>query len=140
MGKVVFCCCLQKKQVCPIQLFASKSNLTTKFFKLRYLQNFENSNIFSNFHFFFCFEIKIFKKAESWNQMQIPFNEKKRLIAAVSGKSQAHLPIKYQAYLSTHRRIIKLVDLPNRKIKSFRFIYIPSHLDEISTQIEIESI
>ena len=87
--------------------------------------------MFSNFQFsfFFCFEIKIFKKAESWNQMQIPFNEKKKIDCCSIWKISSSSAHKILGIL-THRRIIKLVDLPNRKIKSFGFIYIPSHLDE----------
>ena len=139
MGKVVFCCCLQKKQVCPIQLFASKSHLTTKLFKLRYPQNFENSNMFSNFHFFSVLRLRFLRKPRVGIRCKFLLTKKKIDCCSIwkISSSSAHKILG----ILTHRRIIKLlVDLPNRKIKSFGFIYIPSHLDEISTQIEIESI
>ena len=85
--------------------------------------------MFSNFHFFSVLRLKFLRKPRVGIRCKFLLTKKKKIDCCSIWKISSSSAHKILGIL-THRRIIKLVDLPNRKIKSFGFIYIPSHLDE----------
>ena len=136
MGKVVFC---RKNRYAQLKYLRQNLILQLNFLNWDICRILKTRISFPIFISFSVLRLRFLRKPRVGIRCKFLLTKKKIDCCSIwkISSSSAH---KILGILTHYRRIIKLVDLPNRKIKSFGFIYTPSHLDEISTQIEIESI